>query len=118
MLKGKKGRKLSRKKAQRQALLKGLISALVLNEKIKTTQAKAKEISSAFERFITLAKRKKGLTAQRYLLRLFSQRVTKKIINEIAPRYQNRPGGYTRVIKLGSRKSNGAKMAIIELIKF
>ena len=116
MRKGKKGRKLSRKRNQRRALLRELCRALLLNEKIKTTEAKAKEVSPFVQKFITKAK-KKNLAATRELLKFFSKKVVKKLVNEIAPRYKERKGGYTRIIRLGPRKSDGAKMAIIELVK-
>lgn len=116
MKKGRKGRKLSRKKNQRRALLNELSRALILNEKIKTTEAKAKEVSKTVEKFITKA-RKKDLSTKRQLLRFFSKKTVKKLVDEIGPRYKDRKGGYTRIIKLGPRKSNGAKMAIIELVK-
>ena len=116
MKKRKKGRKLSRKRNQRRALLKSLASALLLNEKIKITEAKAKEVSSSVEKFITQAK-KGDLTSRRLLAKFFPKKIVKKLIEEIAPRYKERKGGYTRIIKLGPRKSNGAKMAVIELIK-
>jgi len=116
MRKRKRGRKLSRKRDQRKALIKALISALILHERIKTTEAKAKEISGIAEKLIT--KSKKGdLSSRRSLAGFFSPKLTKKMIEEIAQRYKERPGGYTRVIKLGPRKSDGAKMAIIELVK-
>jgi large subunit ribosomal protein L17 len=116
MKKNKKGRKLSLKKDQRNALLKSLITAFFLKEKIKTTETKAKEISGKIEKLITKAK--KGNLASRRLLNSFlSEKIVKKIISEIAPKYKERKGGYTRVIKLGSRKSDGARMAIIELVK-
>ncbi len=117
MRKLKKGRKLSLKKAQRKALLKSLVRALFLNGKIKTTEAKAKEISPIAEKFITLSRKEKSLPARRKLLKYFSKKIVKKLINEIAPKYKGRKGGYTRIIKLGPRKSDGAKMAIIELLK-
>ncbi len=116
MRKRKCGRKLSRKRNQRKALLKALANALVLKEKIKTTEAKAKEISKFTEKFITLAK-KGTLSSRRLLIRFFSKKAVKKLVDEIGPRYKERKGGYTRIIKLGPRKSDGAKMAIIELIK-
>jgi len=129
MPKQKKGRKLSRKRNQRKALLKTLASSLLLKEKIKTSQAKAKEVSRFVEKQISLARQsfakqnlggqaKIGtLPIQRLLRRYFSPSIVKKLVNEIGPRYKDRPGGYTRIIKLGPRKSNGAKMAIIELIR-
>jgi len=116
MRKHKKGRKLSRKRDQRRALLKSLASALLLKEKIKTTEAKAKEVASFVEKQITRVKAG-SLSSRRLLTRDFSPEVVKKLVNEIAPKYKERKGGYTRIIKLGPRKSNGAKMAIIELIK-
>ncbi len=116
MRKLKKGRKLSRKKNQRRALLKSLASALLLKEKIETTEAKAKEVSRFVEKQLTLAKMA-NLSSRRLLAKKFQPEVVKKIFDEIAPRYKERKGGYTRIIKLGSRKSDGASLAIIELIK-
>ena len=116
MRKRKKGRKLSRKRNQRRALLKALSSALLLREKIKTTEAKAKEVSGYTEKLITIAK-KGNLASRRRLSRFFSPKIVKKLMAEIAPRYKTRKGGYTRVIKLGPRRSDGARMALIELIK-
>jgi len=116
MRKLKKGRKLSRKRNQRKALLKTLASALFLNEKIKTTEAKAKELSSFAEKLITKAK-KGDLASRRILLRYFSKSLVAKLTNKIGPEYKERKGGYTRIIKLGPRKSDGAKMAFIELVK-
>ncbi len=117
MKKLKKGRKFGRKKDQRKALLKSLVSALFLNEKIRTTEAKAKEISSIAEKFITLTQKEKSLCARRELLKYFSKKIVKKLVDEIVPKYKGRKGGYTRIIKLGPRKSDGAKMAIIELVE-
>ncbi|KPJ56083.1 50S ribosomal protein L17 [Parcubacteria bacterium DG_74_2] len=116
MRKQKKGRKFSRKKDQRKALLKALIGAVVLREKIKTTEAKAKEAQCFVEKYITKAK-KGDLVCRRLLVRYLNKKVVKKLVDEIAPRYKDRQGGYTRIIKLGPRKSDGAKMAIIELVK-
>jgi large subunit ribosomal protein L17 len=116
MKKRKKGRKLSRKRDQRRALLKSLARELFLREKIKTTEAKAKELRSFAEKFIERAK-EKNLSNLRYLKRFFGKDVVKKLFEEIGPRYGERKGGYTRIIKLGPRKSDGAEMAIIELIK-
>jgi large subunit ribosomal protein L17 len=115
MKKLKQGRKFSRKKDQRRALLKSLARALFLNGKIKTTEAKAKELSGFAEKCLSRAK-KGDLPSRRILLKHFSKDLTKKLVEEIGPKYKNRKGGYTRIIKLGSRKSDGAKMAIIELI--
>ena len=92
------------------------MESLFLKNKIKTTLAKAKEVQRLAEKQITLAKRG-NLHARRLLLRKFSPSVVEKLIREIAPQYKERPGGYTRIIKLGPRKTDGAKMAIIELVK-
>jgi len=116
MRKLKQGRKLSRKKDQRKALLRSLARAIFLHEKIKTTQAKAKEVSIFVEKCITRAK-KGDLSSRRILAKHFSKDLNKKLVDEIAPKYRDRKGGYTRIIKLGPRKSDGAKMAIIELVK-
>jgi len=115
MKKLKKGRKFSRKKDQRRALLKSLARAVFLNGKIKTTEAKAKEVSIFVEKCITRAK-KSDLSSRRILLKYFSKDLVKKLIDEIGVRYKNRKGGYTRIVKLGQRKSDGARMAIIELV--
>jgi len=110
------GRIFSRPKSQRKALLRSLSSQLFLKEKIRTTEAKAKELRSFAEKCIT--KSKKGdLSARRMLLKDFSKEIVKKLVDEIGPRYKSRAGGYTRIIKLGPRQSDGAKMAIIELVK-
>ena len=116
MKKKKQGRKFSREKDQRKALLKSLARSLFLQEKIKTTEAKAKELSSFAEKLITKA-RKGDLASSRALSAYFSKTLVKKIVSDIAPRYKERKGGYTRIIKLGPRKSDSAKMAIIELVK-
>jgi len=116
MRKRKKGRKLSRERGQRKALLKGLARALFLHERIKTTEAKAKEVSSFAQKCITKAK-KGDLPARRHLARFFSKEVVKKLVDDIGKRYKDRQGGYVRIVKLGPRKSDGAKMAIIELVK-
>jgi large subunit ribosomal protein L17 len=108
-------RKLSRKRDQRKALLRSLAENLFLKEKIVTTLAKAKELRSFAENLIE--KGKAGdLASKRYLARFFKKDLVKKI-TEISQRYKDRKGGYTRILKLGQRKSDGAKMAQIELIK-
>lgn len=116
MRKQKKGRKFNRKTDERKALLRALICAVILEEKIKTTEIKAKEISGLVEKYITKAK-KGDLACRRLLARYLNKKAVKKIVDEIAPRYKERKGGHTRIIKLGPRKSDGARMAIIELVK-
>jgi len=116
MYKSKKVKKFSREKDQRKAFKKLLLVSFFKKGKIKTTEVRAKEIKRLADKFITDAK-KGDLSARRKLLKYFSPKTTKKIIEEIAPLYLERKGGYTRVIKLGRRKSDGAKMAIVELVK-
>jgi large subunit ribosomal protein L17 len=115
MKKLQKGRKLHREVGQRKALLKTLATSLILRGKIKTTEAKAKEVAPFVETKITKSKTATVAT-NRYLSKYFSARVIKKLVEEIAPKYKERNGGYTRVIKLGQRKSDSSKMAIIELV--
>ena len=116
MRKRKKGRKLNRKKGQRKALLISLARELFLREKIKTTEAKAKEVAGFAEKQITKAK-VGTVSAKRMLAKNFSKAIVKKLADDIAPKFKERKGGYTRIIKLGPRQSDGAKMAIIELVK-
>ncbi len=111
----KKGRKFGRERDQRRALKKGLASSFFLKGRITTTEAKAKEIRSFIEKRITRAKTV-SLAVQRELARDFSSAVVKKVF-EYGKDATLRPGGYTRIIKLGFRKSDSAKLAILELVK-
>lgn len=112
----KKGRKFGRKRDQRKALLRGLANNLILKEKIKTTEAKAKELRPFVEKLITKSKNK-NLSSVRYLTAYLPAKTRKKIFDQIGPRYLDRKGGYTRIVKLPCRRTDGARMAIIELIK-
>lgn len=109
-------RKLGRTKSQREALLKSLASSLIINKKIKTTQAKAKELRRFLEPLITKAKNN-NLANQRLVRKYLNKEITKKLFNEIGPIYKERPGGYIRIIKLPPRPSDGAKMAIVEFVQ-
>ncbi len=116
-----KGRKLSRVKNQRRALLKTLMGSLILHEKIKTTEAKAKEVRPAIEVIIQLAKRvgpdeKKRALVTRELLKNLPNKAVKKITGGFISRFGSRTGGYVRIIKLPRRKSDGARMAVIEFV--
>jgi len=111
-----KGRKFSRKADPRRALIRSLEVALFSKEKIKTTEAKAKELSRVADKIITRAKRG-DLAARKFLAGKFTDKLSRKIMAEIGPRYKTRNGGYTRVVKMGPRRSDGARMAIIELVK-
>jgi len=106
---------LSRKTDQRKALLASLARGLILKEKIMTTESKAKEVASFAEKLITKAKTG-TIHSRREILKTLSNNVTKKMIDDIAPRYKERRGGYTRIVKTGPRKSDGANMVFIELV--
>lgn len=109
-------RKFGRKRNQRKALLKSLALSLVMHEKIKTTEAKAKELRPFVEKLITRGK-VSGLFSRRLLIaRLGDKEGSKKLIEELAPRYKKREGGYTRIIKLPRRISDASPMAIIEFV--
>ena len=115
MKKRVKGRKFGRDKNQRRALKRTLANSLFMKGRIKTTEAKAKEMSPVIQKYITRAK-KGTLASKRLLLEDLTPKVVKKLETEIAPKYKDRKGGYTRIVKMGPRKSDGAKMAIIELV--
>lgn len=100
----------------RRALLRSLLRALIDKEKIETTEAKAKEMRSFAEKLITRAKQGR-LIDRRHIAKTLGDGLAKKLIEKIAPMFQERKGGYTRVIKLGSRESDSAKLAVIELVK-
>ena len=110
------GRKLSRYRDQRIALLRGLVSELMIHEKITTTLAKAKETRVVAEKLITHGK--KGTLHHRRLAmaQVPNKKAVEKVFDDVAPRYEDRPGGYTRIIKLAPRQGDAAKMAIIELV--
>jgi len=109
-------RKFGRVKNQRNALIKHLAESLVQYERIETTEAKAKELRSFIEKLVTRA-RIRDLSSERILVsRLGSKTAAKKLINDIAPKYIKREGGYTRVIKLPRRHGDSAKMALIEFV--
>lgn len=108
--------KLNRPVAATKALLRNLAADVVLHEKVKTTQAKAKAVRSLVEKAITTGK-KPTLAARRKLMSFFyTEHPVKKIFEVLSPRYATRPGGYTRIVKLGQRKNDGADIVIIELV--
>lgn len=112
----KKGRQLSRTASHRRATLRNLATALFLHGRIRTTTAKAKELRGYAERLITLARRG-DLHSRRLVARRIQDReVAGRLFDDIAPRYRERPGGYTRIIKLGHRKGDAAEISIIELV--
>ena len=112
----KAGRKLGRTSAHRKALFRNLVGALIQRERISTTLAKAKELRGKVEKTITLGK-KGTLHARRQVFKLAPQKETvQKVFGPLAERYAKRPGGYTRIIKIGQRKGDNAPMAFIELV--
>nr|WGD62861.1 50S ribosomal protein L17 [Bacillus subtilis] len=117
-------RKLGRTSAQRKAMLRDLTTDLIINERIETTETRAKELRSVVEKMITLGKRG-DLHARRQVCRYIRNEVAneennqdalQKLFSDIATRYEERQGGYTRIMKLGPRRGDGAPMAIIELV--
>ncbi|MDI9325600.1 MAG: 50S ribosomal protein L17 [Alphaproteobacteria bacterium] len=113
----KKARAFSRPKAQRVALMRSLLRSLVIHERIVTTEAKARSLRPMIEKYITLAK-KKTLSSRRLLLsRCYNDTVTvKKLIEVIGARYQERKGGYTRVLKVEKKAGSGRTLAVIEFV--
>jgi large subunit ribosomal protein L17 len=113
----KKKGKLSRDSAHRKSMMRTMSKQLIEHERIQTTQPKAKALKPEFEKLITLAKRG-DLHARRQALSHLNQDkfAVHKLFEEIAPRYASRPGGYTRIVKLGPRRSDSAEMVFIELV--
>jgi large subunit ribosomal protein L17 len=113
----KKGPRLGSGPAHQRLMLNGLAAQLFVNERINTTEAKAKAIRPLAEKMITFAK-KGDVAARREVLKAIPDRdVVHKLFSEIGPRYAERPGGYTRILKLGQRQGDGAPMARIELVE-
>lgn len=111
------GRTLGRASAHRRALYRNLVTDLLKHEKIVTTEAKAKEVRGIAEKMITLGK-KSGLHSYRQALSFITEKkVIEKIFSELGPRYQERPGGYTRLVKLEPRLGDGAHMVQLELVE-
>lgn len=111
-----KGKRLRRDTAHRRALLRNLVTSFLEKERIRTTLAKAKAVRPLAEKMITLAKRDTLHTRRQALSFIYKKPVVKKLFDEIGPRFTERPGGYTRIIKIGPRAGDGAEMAILELI--
>lgn len=111
------GRKLGRRSGPRRALYRNLVTDLLKHEKIITTEAKAKEVRGLAEKMITLGK-KSGLHSYRQALSfMMDKKVTEKLFAELAPRYSERPGGYTRMVKLEPRLGDGAPMVQLEMVE-
>lgn len=111
----KKGRELSRTSSHKRAMLRNMATSLIQHERIRTTEAKAKELRPVVEKLITLGG-VDDVHSRRRARRFIEDRAAlQKLFDEIGPRFRERPGGYTRILKLGPRKGDGAELAIIEL---
>lgn len=111
-----KSKRLGRDSAQRKALLRSLVTSFLEKERINTTLAKAKATRPVAEKMITLSKQN-TLHARRLALRfIYKKEVVKKLFEDIGPRFTERPGGYTRIVKIGPRAGDGAEMAVLELV--
>jgi len=108
------GRKLNRSGAHRKALLRNLVTALIRHERIRTTDAKAKELRGVADRLVTLGKQATLHAKRRAFDRIRDREAVRKLFEEIAPRFTNRPGGYTRVTKIGMRHGDAAPVSMIE----
>lgn len=113
-----KGRKLNRTWSHKKAMLRNMVTTLLDLEQLETTDAKAKELRSLADRMITLGKRgENDLAARRQALRVIrSKKVVAKLFSELGPRYADRPGGYTRIVKVGDRRGDGANLSILALV--
>lgn len=112
----KKGKKLSRNIKQRQALFKGLIQSLIINEQIKTTEAKAKAIKGLMDNLITKAKKGSLSTRRQVMAFLPNKKAVHKLFDVIAPRTKDRTSGFTRFIRLGRRRGDNALIAKVEFV--
>lgn len=111
------GKTLDRNRGARRALLRNLLTSVILYEHVNTTLAKAQAVRPLVEKTISKGK-KKSLTARRSLLKVLTiESAVNKIVEELGPRYASRSGGYTRIIKLGTRAGDGAEIAQIQLVK-
>jgi large subunit ribosomal protein L17 len=108
--------KLGRDSSQRKALLRSILTSFFAYGRIETTEAKAKEVSSLADHYITLAKRGDLHARRQALSYLMDEEVTKKLFDVIAPKHMERQGGYTRILKLGPRRGDAALMVILELV--
>lgn len=111
------GKKLGRPAAQRWLLYRNLVTDLLNYERITTTVAKAKETRSLAEKMITLGKEGSLASRRRALAFIFDEKVVEKVFNTYATRYKSRTGGYTRILKIGTREGDRAPMAIIEMVE-
>ena len=109
-------RKLGRDSSARKALFRSVLTSFFRHGRIETTEAKAKEVSGLADQLITLAKRGDLAARRTALARLYDEDVVRKLFDEIADKYKDRQGGYTRILKLGPRRGDAAPMALLELV--
>ena len=109
-------RKLGRKSDHRTAMLRGMVTFLFENGKIETTDTRAKEVRAVAEKYITIAKDNSLASKRQVMACVTKEDVVYKLFNEIAPKYSDKNGGYTRITKIGPRRGDAAEMAIIELL--
>jgi large subunit ribosomal protein L17 len=114
---GKSGRRLGRTTSHREAMFRNLVTSFLNYEKITTTDAKAKEIRSVAEKMITLGKRGDLHSLRQAASYIREKSIVTKLFTTIAPRYKDRPGGYTRIVKLGIRQGDAAPVSLIELVE-
>ncbi len=114
----KKGRKLNRTTSHRKAMLRNMVTSFIDRGQIETTDAKAKEVRPLAERMVTLAKRgEDDLAARRQALKVIrDKKVVAKLFSEIGPRYADRPGGYTRIVKVETRRGDGASLSTLQFV--
>ena len=111
-----KYRKLNRPSDQRMAMLRNMTASLIESGRIQTTDTRAKEVRKFAEKMVTLGKRGDLHARRQALSFIYDKNVVAKLFEEIAPKYEDRNGGYTRILKLGPRRGDGAEMVIIELV--
>lgn len=111
----KKGRELSRTASHKKAMLRNMATSLIQHERIRTTEAKAKELRPVVEKLITLGGVDDVHSRRRARRWIEDRSALQKLFDDVGPRFRERPGGYTRILKLGPRKGDGAELAIIEL---
>jgi len=111
----KSGRKLNRTSSHRKAMWSNMVTSLLLHERVHTTDAKAKELRRWADRMVTLGKRGTLHARRQALAFVRSRSVVAKLFDDIAPRFRDRPGGYTRITKLGARRGDAAPVSVIEL---
>jgi large subunit ribosomal protein L17 len=111
-----KGRKLGRNSAQRKALMRNLAISLILHERVRTTDAKAKELRPLVEKLVTMSREDSEHRRRLAMARLADDRAVEKLFDVLGPRFDGQPGGYTRIYKLGPRRGDAAPMSLIEFV--